>query len=40
MKAVQSIEMSGTALPKTQHFISEAMRGHITIHTEIGYDVS
>ena len=33
MKAVPSIEMSGTAHPKTQHFISEAMRGHITTHT-------
>ena len=40
MKAVQSVEMSGTAPAKTQHFISEAMGGHVTIHTEIGYDVS
>jgi hypothetical protein len=40
MKAVPSMEMSGTAHSKTQHFISEAMRGHITIHTENGYGVS
>jgi hypothetical protein len=40
MKAVPSIEMSGTAHTKTQHFVSEAMRGHIIIHTEKGYGVS
>jgi len=34
MKTVPSIEMSGTAHPKTQHFISEAMRGHNYAHRD------